>query len=493
MDLKFSKSDLVFLFTGTVIFIYIFVKASVSSFTHDESITYLQFVPSAIFDILTFKSSNTNSHILNTLMMKFSEQLLGASEVALRLPNLLLFLVYMAYSYKLFKNSNQVLGVALFVLLVTNNAIVDFFGLARGYGLSFGFMLMSLYHFIQSFNDNKLKNTILFHCAALLAVMSNFTLLDYYVALLLVYNILKLIEIRIILRKKFRFFNANKLHAIPLLISVIILYLPVSRMIMNSSLDFGGKDGFYMDTVPYLIYYAFYGIKLSPVFYLISKIIFTGIVIIPFVIIIQKVISRNETFFNRYKGLLVSTLLLIFISIAIVLQHVIFKADYPKLRFSLFLFPLFIIHFGFLLSYLDDVFTKKYVPVIVVFLSLLSGINFALKADLYKCSEWEYDMETKNMLLRLDEFHSKNHPDSTKIKLGINWLFEPTINFYRQTRHIDWLLPADREGISQDDDYYYIFRDQLQQLNPDNYTIITEFNNKNMKTILLKNTNLTIH
>jgi len=170
MDLKFSKSDLVFLFTGAVIFIYIFVKASVSSFTHDESITYLQFVPTGIFDILTFKSCNTNSHILNTLLMKFSEQLFGASEVALRLPNLLLFLVYMAYSYKLFKYSNRVLGFALFVLLVTNNAMVDFFGLARGYGLSFGFMLMSLYHFILSFNDIKLKNIILFHSAAILTI-----------------------------------------------------------------------------------------------------------------------------------------------------------------------------------------------------------------------------------------------------------------------------------------------------------------------------------
>ena len=77
--------------------------------------------------------------------------------------------------------------------------------------------------------------------------------------------------------------------------------------------------------------------------------------------------------------------------------------------------------------------------------------------------------------------------DSEKIKMGTNWLFEPTINFYRQTNNINWLIPADRSGISPEDDYFYIFKDELYQLNPENFKILFEFNKTN--TLLLKNNN----
>jgi len=340
MELKNLKTNSIILFLGISIFLYILIKAYVSSFTHDESYSYLYYVHTSFIDIISFKDWFTNNHILNSLFMKYSEQLFGSFEISLRLSNLLLFSVYMVYSYMLFKKESQIISITIFILLCTNNAFIDLFGLARGYGLSFGFMLMSLYHFIQSFYKQKTKNIILFHVGALFAILSSFTLLDFYVALILIYNVVIFIDCKFISHKKYHFFNSNKIHIIPFLVIVIILYEPIRKVIMYSKLDFGGKDGFYNDTVSYLIYFISHSINFSSFALIIAEVIITSIVLIPSIIIIRMIIKGNETFFIKYKGLMVSNLLIIFISIAIILQHIIFKSDYPIARFSLYLFPI---------------------------------------------------------------------------------------------------------------------------------------------------------
>ncbi|MBC8146669.1 MAG: hypothetical protein H8E98_01655 [Bacteroidetes bacterium] len=470
---------------GIVIFLFIFTKSSVSSFTHDESYTYLNYPHDSFMDIVSFKQWYSNNHLLNSLFMKFSEQIFGCSEIALRLPNLLLLLVFMAYGFSLFRKTNQLLALAMFALLCSNNALIDLFGLARGYGLSYGFMLMSLYHFIQSFYKHKTKNIIFFHAAALLAVLSHFTLLTFYATLVLVYNLIVIIDCKFISNKNYHFLKENKVHAISLLPVIIILYEPIRRLLMNNSFDAGGKNGFYSDTVAHLVNNSLHSIQL-PLFVLIGfQILFTVIVIISFIIIVRIILSRNETDFHKFKGLIVTNFLIIFMSIAIILLHYIFGSDYPIDRFSVFLYPIFIVHFGYLLYYFINIGYEKIALTVAVSLGLISAVSFGLKADLYSYPEWKYDMETKNMIQKLVTYQEKNDAGVDKIKLGTNWVFEPTINYYRQTQGIDWLIPADRNGITENDDYYYIFKDELKQLNPADYEVIFEFDEIN--TVLLKN------
>jgi len=71
----------------------------------------------------------------------------------------------------------------------------------------------------------------------------------------------------------------------------------------------------------------------------------------------------------------------------------------------------------------------------------------------------------------------KNNHNTGNIKLGINRLFQPAVNFYRVTMEIDWLLPVDDKGISKNDDYCYIFKDELNRLDSYEYEIITEYEN----------------
>ncbi|MDI9341459.1 MAG: hypothetical protein QM534_12890 [Sediminibacterium sp.] len=128
---------------------------------------------------------------------------------------------------------------------------------------------------------------------------------------------------------------------------------------MNSNLDFGGKTGLYSDTITALINYSLHNLALSQVVLIITKIIFTSIILIPFSIIVLKIIKRDLNFFSNFKGLIIVNFLITILFIAIVLEHIIIKADYPISRFSLFILPIFFVHLGFFLSYLTGFYKKQ--------------------------------------------------------------------------------------------------------------------------------------
>ncbi len=180
------------------------IKAGLSSFTHDESYSYLEYIQDSFMDILSYRNSYTNNHILNSLGMKYSEMIFGSSEWSLRLPNLLAMMVYLVFGYKILNKSVSPLFVLLgFTLLLSNGGVIQLFGVARGYGLSFGFMLMAIYYLISYLQNYKLKEVYWFHFAMVLAVLSNFNMVTVYVALMGVFNgyvILKSVFVMYILR-----------------------------------------------------------------------------------------------------------------------------------------------------------------------------------------------------------------------------------------------------------------------------------------------------
>ena len=300
-QMRFSRyylqSALIFLI-GTILFLYVIIKANYASFTHDESFTYLHYCHQSFMEIISFSDWYTNNHILNSLFMKYSEQVFGNSELALRLPNLLLLLVYMLYSYCLFKDKNILFTIMIFLLLCTNYILMDLFGMARGYGMSCGFMVMSLYHFIEYLKNYKKTNLFLFHLGALLASLSNFTLITFYLASLLVYNLIMYLHSRLTIDKKFRFIQTNSIHIFPLLIVTIILYEPLRRFITYANLDFGGKNGFFADTVTHLIRNTFHGVNISPSIMFVLNITLILILLISLFIIFKNAVQKKKHLFQ---------------------------------------------------------------------------------------------------------------------------------------------------------------------------------------------------
>ena len=82
-----------FLLISVLLVAFVSIKASIASFTHDESYSYLRFVGQSFFEIISYDTPYTNNHILNTLLMKCFDLLFGTSELALRAPNIFFLIV----------------------------------------------------------------------------------------------------------------------------------------------------------------------------------------------------------------------------------------------------------------------------------------------------------------------------------------------------------------------------------------------------------------
>ena len=84
----------------------------------------------------------------------------------------------------------------------------------------------------------------------------------------------------------------------------------------------------------------------------------------------------------------------------------------------------------------------------------------------------------------MQKLSDERHQKPEKIKLGIDWIFEPTVKEYREKLKLSWLLPADRNGLTDRDDYRYITGETLEKTPAGPYEVITEY--KNSGTWLLR-------
>jgi acetyltransferase-like isoleucine patch superfamily enzyme len=482
---KFPLQLSLVLLSGLGIVWYIIYKASHTSFTHDESYTYTHYVHQGFMDIISYKTPYTNNHILNTVLMKYCELLFGSSELSLRLPNILAFILYSIFTILLLYKYIPKLMFPFYLLMLLNPHLLDFFALARGYGLSFAFLLMSLYYLSLYFTSKQNKHLILFNIGAFLAVMSNFSLLNYYVAALIVYNIVSYVVLKIdSTSNNYHFYKQNKINIVSVILSGMVLYEPLRRISKMSLLDFGGKNGFMEDTVGTAIYSFFYEMYVTPFLETIFKVFIVSVVALTIIIILKAIVQRNITLFKAHISLVLINLILLAIVAITIAQHLILGNDYYIHRFALFFYPIFILNFTFLLNYFFQLSKTTSVSISYLCASLaLFNIYINHNTAFYK--DWKIDSDVKSMMQNLVLEHEKYL--NKNIRLGFNWLFEPGVNFYRYTWDLKWLNPAHRRGISKYDDYFYILNTDKEYMDLSNKPVV--YKNEQTGAVLLKNPN----
>ncbi len=123
-------------------------KAGTLSITIDEAFTYNKFVAAPFRSYFAEPVGTSNNHPLNTLLCRAAVALLGTSEFTLRLPNLVMGLVYFASAYGL---ARLLFGPSLWMLLAVslscaNPFVLDHLSVARGYGLGLAFWTLGTYY-----------------------------------------------------------------------------------------------------------------------------------------------------------------------------------------------------------------------------------------------------------------------------------------------------------------------------------------------------------
>lgn len=466
------------LMVGLAVLLFVGYKAVTSSFTHDESFSTLHFFPQGELDILLYRhpftSVITNNHILNTLLMKLSESIFGLSEWALRLPNVWALVLYLFFGFCLCRRlPKSWMQFTAFLILVANPYLLDFFGVARGYGLSIGTMIASLYYLLIYLDAPKAKYLLGFHLFGMLSVMSNFALLNFYVAAIGCFYLVPFWKTTGWPTNFIRNWKLHLQNLLALVILTVLIYTPFKVILENNTVSFGGKEGFFANTVRSVVDRSFYEIDLAPAWVTGLGVLACASVLIPFGLIIWKWMKRETAFFQQHTALAVVNTIAWLIPLMTIVQHHLFGQDYLEERFAIFLYPLFALNLIFFLAWMWSANGGRSVAS-----SLLAGYaaiwllitGFNLNGEYYL--NWKYDKDTKKVMTLLQDYQPE---DGSSRKIGVFHQLEPTMNLYRRWWEMYWIEEFNREPPKVEDHFIFTEKQELEALGlPDEREVLFE-------------------
>ncbi len=182
---------------GLCVYFLVFATARAARvpLTYDEAASYIRYIDTSaasVFDTGTLSIFNfevATNHFLNTVLTKLCTRLAGNSEVVLRVPNLLGYVMFTVFCLLILQRYVRTfVATAGFLLLNLNPYVLDFFTLSRGYGLSLGFLMGALFHVFGCLDrlrngENGTRDASRALAFMLGAVMSNFALLNVWLSI----------------------------------------------------------------------------------------------------------------------------------------------------------------------------------------------------------------------------------------------------------------------------------------------------------------------
>lgn len=412
----FTKTEKAILFgIGLLLFAFIIARAICVPMIGDELGTFYWYIQQGEF--LPYKAHwDANNHLVNSVLGIVFYNLFGSAEWSLRLGNVIFFPLYLFYSYKLacLLNSKVLRWGLIFTLWFAHN-FIEFFAYSRGYGMSMGLLIATLYfiaRFIQQPGVKLLLWALFFNTFAFtanLSLLNTFLLIN--LALLLVSAI-----------------NYKKLNLWQSLAGfVIISGIPANyfvrylfEMKKRGLLYYGSTDGFVnvtLNTLADLILGAS------------NSILVYGIIGLFFVLLLVYAVHKRSNLttialVDLFTALLTGNVVIIFI-LALVM-HV----NYPEDRVGLYLFPLFVL-MGF---FIVDVLKPQYRYVLLVSF-LYMPVHFVMAANITYSKQWYED-------------HIPRRYFDTVLEASKGNEFPPIVSGYKM-RTLTWAYYNMRRGTIQ--------------------------------------------
>ncbi|MEW6468614.1 MAG: glycosyltransferase family 39 protein [Bacteroidota bacterium] len=448
-----KTTRLILFLAGSFLFLYTALRAYLMSITYDEAYSYLEFARRDFWVPSEFNYMAGNNHLLNTWLMKIAVSLFGLSEFVIRLPNLMFHLVYLFFSYLVVRGSrSSIILVASFLLLNMNPFLLDFFSAGRGYGISMGLMMASLYFLLQYCKSGGWAHAAGSLVCIAMASIANISMLNFLVVLSGVILLIGLIHAAS--RKKWTV--AGHMAVIVILCTGLLLwaYLPyVFRIRDAGTFFYGGERDFWNDTMHSLGAAMLYDRSYAMVLKLPLIILMAGGVAIglPWLMIRQYRGFRGaET--NFFLAILLITL---GCALSTVVQHHLLQTKYLLDRTALFFAPLCILVLTLIVEQLWTARAGRYFLGGLAFLSIL---HFAFSFNLRYLLQWIPDSDTKDAVRILAEKRKTIPPERTTLTMGIDFVFEPGINFYRVKDSLYWLNYVRTEPADSLNDYFLFYK-----------------------------------
>ncbi|MBK7384021.1 MAG: hypothetical protein IPI81_11950 [Flavobacteriales bacterium] len=435
-----------------LLLVYAVVRAYTVSFSYDETFTFMEHVRKGVFYQRAFDQMGGNHHLLNVWGMWVCMKLFGTSELALRLPNLLAYVGYLYACARIaLRARHAVLAIALFVLLNIHPYLIDFFSLARGYGLANGFLMMSLWQAVRYFDEGVQRSRLAWAMGfAALAAMSHVIMINYLLAFGLA--MMMVIAFRAY-RQGLKAWRGHLFVVFGIGALGLVLILPNALGLFHGgSLNFG-CDGFWGCTLRTLmekmLYHVWYDHEPLAI------VSWTLLLIGAWCATTLAVSWRKERWRDQMP-LLFGLLVLGLCVLSFIAQQVLFGVPLPQTRTALFLVPLtaFVL-VSACLGWRGSTWLSNGVAVLFC---IPLPYHQARAFDLTRSEEWLSSGEVRKALEIIATDHLPLTDIRPVVKISSGFECSGSLAYYIHTRNWRWLTNTDRVG--QDSfprsDYYLV-------------------------------------
>jgi hypothetical protein len=385
--------------------------------------------------------TSANNHILNTLLAKLCLSLGEPSLLLARLPNVFSILVYIMGIALLAKQitSNPVLRWSVLLISCSMPFVLDFFSLTRGYGLAIGFQAMSMGYAYTYLHSNNRWHQFYAYLFAFLAVWSNFTWLNYFLALWLS---LILVRIPFPWQGLPRFSSIVKQESIPLcFIAGMVLLFSKPILLLRGNDEFKWGSNAWIDSFHKLAanlnYHTTFGWS-----------VFTQVVLIAlslyFVFLLLRKMKTSDT--GKWQVYLVSLYIVGFFILISVLQRFLLQSMYPDGRKAL-MYYLFIPVFIVSVLSLYDWKSTNTIRLVSMGITLMFVLHGVLTIDVLAVKEWASDKYNAEVVRLIADTKGKG--------IKVSWELGSSMDYYaRKNKHLAPVKTIDEN--TPEAMYYYL-------------------------------------
>lgn len=341
-----TRFDIFALLLFGVLWTYLTGRVFLVEPIHDELATLFHYIDYNTIvgrNMITDTILDANNHLLNSFLGKICYSLFGDHIWAIRLPNLLSFILFFYAIYKIaLLLRNDLLKYTFVVGSTCIPYVLDYFAYCRGYGMSMAFLMMGVYWFIQLAKNYSHRYMIFMAILLILGIYANLNLVITAMMMFTFIGIKLLISA--FQDKNFKSFVVFCM--ISLVTAGLLLFAVYFSFLLKISgaLYYGNKDGLWLTT----------GATLSESILFSKSLIIKYTLIVLIVLIVAHTIyfwvsKKSLAFFQNpatlFTGLLLGNL------IAIELMRWLMDVNYPEDRVGMHLIFFFV---GTLIFILDE-------------------------------------------------------------------------------------------------------------------------------------------
>jgi hypothetical protein len=142
--------------------------------------------------------------------------------------------------------------------------------------------------------------------------------------------------------------------------------------------------------------------------------------------------------------------------------HLLSGIPYPEDRTGIYFVPLAsLAALGFARMLFERRGFPHWIGMAVAVVLCSFAVEFAAQWNVNSFWVWRYDADTKRIFEALEAAPKPARPGDGQIRLGVSWVFEPALNYYREVRKAAWLAPVLRDGIDGPRQFYVLSAEDL--------------------------------